>query len=179
MATTNRPDAHPGFHSFDTESLTLDSQVFSSGALTRFIPPDTASNSKALKSKALHYHLCALMLDAANKVEENVLAAEVTTTAVACTDSRTKSTDSDVLSQEVTQMANVTATWTPGSTSTTEANLTAGPGHILTEDCRCGCIPNIMSLFQMAALRAERKTARKKAEAEAASKVKETEEAAN
>ncbi len=40
--------------------------------------------------------------------------------------------------------------------------------HDASVNCRCGCVPNIMSLFQMAELRAKRRT--EKAAAEAAEK---------
>ena len=34
---------------------------------------------------------------------------------------------------------------------------TGSQGHIEGERCRCGCIPNIMGTFEMAALRAKRR----------------------
>lgn len=106
---------------------------------------------------------------------EVLIAAEVPITAAWTTDSGTE-VDINRVGVSETQASDTTAAWAPESTSTAaEANPTALPGHVLTDDCRCGCIPNIMSLFQMAALRAERKAARKKAEAEAAALAKESE----
>ena len=54
---------------------------------------------------------------------------------------------------------------TDSSNASIPDNVEDKPFHDASINCRCGCVPNIMSLFQMAELRAKRRKEAKASDA--------------